>query len=120
MLRKLRGVRGKNGQGTASEYLVVILIVAAALSAMAVYLRRAYQGRVFDANSFMMQSAHGALNKTLGLEYEPYYVRSAELKTERSNERTIVLGPPGIITKTINYQKQSVSTSVQYPPKNAI
>ena len=116
----LIGSRGRMGQGLVSEYAVMVVIGVAVISAMMVYVRRAYQGRVRDTSQFMMQSAASALGKNIRLEYEPYYTESSTIQTVGDNQQTDVLGAPGIFRKQLDFGRNSIANSVQYPPKNAI
>lgn len=111
MLQKFRNK--KTGQ-IGAEYVVLIMIVLAVVTAMFVYVKRTYQGRARDARRMMIRRAAMALNQNMQLEYEPYYVEAVSNRDNTSTEKSYVTAG-GYVTETES-KTGTVSTSKQLPP----
>lgn len=101
------------------EMVLTFAIVVAALIAMSAYVRRSYQGRILDADLLMLGAAGNALNGTVGLQYEPYYVNTSTRKDQYESERINVFGGGVHLRNTTKDTKQK-STSDQAPPHKSI
>lgn len=111
----VRPSAGRAGQGISTEYVVAFFLIVTALVSMAVYMRRALQGRVADTNHFAISEASRALGSKVNREYEPYYVELDSQHEDRYSDRTRVYGK-GAHIKSIDTQKNVSSFSTQLQP----
>ena len=93
----------KRGQSTA-EYLVVLALVLAAVTAMQVFGERALKGKMYGAwNKFpnVGSTGDGANFLTNQRQYEPYYVNENQNITQNQNVKTdILIG--GRVNRVVN------------------
>ena len=119
----------KNRGQAIAEYILMITVVITMLTAMAVFLRRALQGRFKDARDYMItavnatytQTRQGATPMNIAYEYEPYYLETrSEVSRESDNQLNIKKGGRGgIIRKVLNETTTANTESIQAPPKDA-
>ena len=125
-------LRQKKGQAVFGEYVLLAVIVVAAVTAMTVYVRRALQGRVRDAvmssaatvrTPFSMDggTTFEPYRGPIHLQYEPYYANRASFIDQQSDGvRTLTAGgSSGIFREDINERTYIQSYSNQGPPKDA-
>lgn len=132
-----------NQQGIApiAEYALTFFLVIAVILAMSTYIQRTLQGRMRDARIYMVETASSAcgsdcLNatglssdtKTIGMQYEPYYVQTNALVSRQAQDwKTLegvgyydIHGIPrfgtGIFRAQTNTQNQSTASSNQLAP----
>lgn len=108
---------GKSGQIILSEWVLLAVIVMAALTIMSSYVRRAYQARIYDADVFMLSKAGNVFNNTIDLEYEPYYLNTSAI-TGATSTSSWASGSGAYVMGYADTKQQSVNTS-QAPPMNA-
>ena len=111
MLQKFRDTKG---QMVASEYVIVLALAAAAITAMGVYFRRAVQARIRDANVEMIDIVRQRTNGTyqgtnVWVQYEPYYTNTESTITRdlTTTREKFGVGPGfgvGISQTTYNQQ----------------
>ncbi len=109
------------------EYAFVIVIIVSVISAMAVYVRRALQARIWDARNSMIKTVadnyNGVANYTILNEYEPYYSQAATEAANDSGERASLLGggstTTGVFLKDFNSTIDVQTNSEQLPPRDA-
>jgi len=115
----IKRYRNKYGQ-VIQEWVFLLVVVITAVSAMTIYVKRALQARMYDANNYMVQEASsGAPDINLdSSQYEPYYTVTSSRRTETVNNSITLSagGTSGIFHKIINERTQNVSTSTQLPP----
>ncbi len=98
-----RGINGKNGQSSLSEYVVTFFVVIATVVAMTVYIQRSIQAKVVDSRDYMVGAAASecgpdcmAAARISGSgipgEYEPYYGKVDSRTTRNSDVRTGLTG----------------------------
>jgi hypothetical protein len=109
-------VRGTLGQAIFVEWVMTVAIAITALSLMTVYVRRAYQARIYDADTFMLSKVGNAFSNTIRLEYEPYYAETHTAKFYYSN-RSWRTGTGTYILGYGDSGQQRMITS-QEPPGN--
>ena len=110
-----------------AEYAFVIVIIVAVISAMAVYVRRALQARIWDARNSMIQTIvnnyNGVANYTILNEYEPYYSQAESEAVNDSGERASLLGggstTTGVFLRNSNSTTGAQTNSAQLPPREA-
>ena len=110
-----------------AEYAFVIVIIVAVISAMAVYVRRALQARIWDARNSMIQAIannyNGVANYTILNEYEPYYSQAETEAVNDSGERASLLGggstTTGVFLRNSNSTIGAQTNSEQLPPRDA-
>lgn len=100
------------------EYAVLIIIAVSAAIIMSVYVRRALQGRIHDANLRTMGSASLALNQNINIEYEPYYVVSTTNTDQQTDDRSYHL-PGGNYFKVIDFERRTSTSGQQLEPGRA-
>ena len=110
------------------EHVVTYLIVVLVITGMTIYIKRALQGRMYDAKNYMMKTAakafyntyNNSLNFTMNSGYEPYYLYTDATTTRTSDETQQLLGSgtlsSGIFRKTVNQDTSVQSFSNQLPP----
>lgn len=114
----------------ATEYVIVLGVALAAVSAMAVLGKRAIQGKLFDARMHMTDSVRGAVQTlndrgymaegtVLYSGYEPYYTLTNSVVASNSVDtyRLTVdpdTGPTAV--KETDASSRIETTSVQLPP----
>lgn len=106
------------GQAVSAEYVVVLLVVVGALTAMTVYMRRTIQARAYDAQTLMIAKASKGLEKPILDEYEPYYTNSTTKTEQRQTDASRVLSL-GDYRKELDLEKSSYTESRQEPPQDA-
>ena len=81
----------KKAQVMLSEYVTIVVVVIASITAMTVYFRRSLQARIHDAHVGMVKEVaartNGIYNGNIYYEYEPYYV---ETNVDRSVDSTVI------------------------------
>jgi len=96
--------------------------------AMTVYFRRAVQGRIVDARTYMVKQTIDAARSTdatfygnLHIEYEPYYGNTESSVTRDSSETRELLqgGTSGIFRKAFNESTQVQTNSTTAAPIEA-
>jgi hypothetical protein len=109
----LQGFYGRKGQGVSAEYVLLISVLAIAVTAMTIYVRRALQGRMHDAvNQAAVRSA-GALGQDVLLQYEPYYVNSSSDTIAKSLQEDA--GEAGIYKARRDTFRNTRAASTQLP-----
>ena len=119
----LKALKNKNAQAVMGEYVLVIFLVMAVLSAMTFYIRRAVHARIHDARDYMVREVRGrtagAFNGDLYKEYEPYYGNTAARISRRVDDETRVLpgASSGIFQKIYNETVAVRLNSETAPPR---
>ena len=80
-----RRTRNERGQGTA-EYLNVLALVLAAVTAMQVFGERALKGKMYGAWNQFANVGNGTNFLTNQHQYEPYYVREGTIINQNQND----------------------------------
>ena len=122
MFRKKNMIKmfhGQRGQSVATEYVVIFFLAIAAVAAMAMYVRRAFQGRFYDARMYTMQKAAQALGESVPFEYEPYYAQTDSNLAKRADEMTSISGAE-VVLRTSFEATTTNSHSVQRQPDRGI
>lgn len=75
------------------EYSILLGIAIAGIVAMAVFVQRGLQGRIFEAKKYMTQTVSCAVQETgaegrFSVEYEPYYVDTNSSVVQDSEDET--------------------------------
>lgn len=121
----------KKGQSVLSEYVVIFFLVVTAAVAMAVYVQRALQARVFDARNYAInqvsqecdENCLAATGGVIAREYEPYYGNIESNTDRRQQDASAIEGGldknEGLFHKSIDVMSNTVTTSRQKPPKDA-
>ncbi len=104
------------GQAVSAEYVVILLIVIGALSAMTVYVRRTIQARAYDAQTLALAKASKGLGRTVANEYEPYYSVTVTKTEQEQTDSTRVLSF-GDYRKELDLSKNTETESLQKPPE---
>lgn len=77
MFSKLKKNRA---QATLTEYMVMIFIVVGVMTSMSAFIKRALQGRIYDARNFSVnlikEQTEGKYDGPIYYAYEPYYANS--------------------------------------------
>ena len=111
-----------------SEYVLTYVLVVVTLSAMGVYIKRAIQGRVRDANRHVLNrmSEKGFTNPggmNIWAQYEPYYLKSEAVRgfqgDTKKNLVPVVPGETGIFRENTQEDRDTTSSGSQLPPKDA-
>lgn len=110
---------GQRGQSVATEYVVIFFLAIAAIAAMAMYVRRAFQGRVYDARMYTIQKASQALGGAVPFEYEPYYAETDSNLVKRTSE-TLNISGPEVVLRTSSEVGATNSFSIQRQPDRGI
>jgi hypothetical protein len=121
MLKVLKLCRNHKGQALFGEYVIVIFVVVTVTFAMTIYVRRALQGRIFDARNAMLRTVRAEYNGVLYRGYEPYYGNRTSLidQSTDSTKQLLEGGSTGIYHETYDTRSKSQSYSEQLPPKAA-
>ena len=120
----LRTLKNKNAQAVMGEYVLVIFLVMAVLTAMTVYFRRAVQARIHDARDYMVTEVRarttGVFNGNLYREYEPYYGNTSARVFRSTDYEARVLpgGSSGIFQKDYNETVSVQVNSETAPPRD--
>ena len=120
----LRVLKNKNAQAVMGEYVLVIFLVMAVLTAMTVYFRRALQARIHDARDYMIGEVRvrtaGVYNGNLYKEYEPYYGNTAARVFRSMDDEIRVLpgGSSGIFQKIYDGTVSVQVNSETAPPQD--
>ena|SRR3989338_451088 len=107
------------------EYAFVIVIIVSVISAMAVYIRRALQARIWDARNAMIKTVadnyNGVANYTISNEYEPYYSQAETEASNDSSERAALRAgkPTGLFLKDFDSTVNVQTNSEQLPARDA-
>ena len=111
------------------EYVFMLVLVVAAVSAMSVYVRRALQAKIYDARGAMIERVAGAYNSspyapvtTFSNEYEPYYLQTntTGISDYQDQDSLTAGGTTGTFLKNIIIGATAADThSTQLPPKDA-
>ena len=108
----------QRGQAIGAEYVVVTFVAIGAVMAMSVFVRRAIQARVHDAQVYTTSQASNALGRPIPVEYEPYYAEMISNTAQNATDRTRFVGGNSY-RKVIEQEKHVASQSLQLPPKQA-
>lgn len=114
MLRRVR-----SGQSMISEYALLLILAVTAVAAMTVYGRRALQGRIFDAQRYVIKQTATALGQPVAIEYEPYYANSSSNTDSRSAVLENVVRGQAYHNKETLTVSNTASISQQLPPSEA-
>lgn len=94
-----------------SEYTVTIFVVILAVVGMTVYFKRAIQGKIFDAQIYMVNEVRdrtaGQYTGNLYYAYEPYYVQTNSIVDRNASDTVLLSGGP-----TEKYQKIFDQTTI--------
>jgi hypothetical protein len=107
------------GQAVAAEFVVILLIVIGALTAMTVYARRTIQARAYDAQTLAIAKASKGLGQTVLNEYEPYYTVTGTKTDQQQVDSSQVL-PLGDYRKDLEITKKSETEAQQNPPETYV
>lgn len=118
-------LKNKKAQAVTGEYVLVFFLAVAAMVAMTVYVKRAYQAQFRNARMAMINIVNertGAYyTGNVFYEYEPYYLSTDATTTRRSDQREYQTGTAlstGIYTKVLD-SSTSISSIANYaPPKD--
>ncbi|MBF0483767.1 MAG: hypothetical protein HQL25_03565 [Candidatus Omnitrophica bacterium] len=128
--RNKRGDQGialfsKRGQILASEYVVIFSVVTGMIIMMTVFVKRAFQARIYDARNTMVEQARANAGDsyigTINAEYEPYYMQSKRFSDSTTNSQEQILpgGTDGTYIKsTFDYSNEKKNV-IYLPPKDA-
>lgn len=113
----LKILRSSRGQAIIAEYVVVLMVVIAAVALMFTYTKRTFQAKVRDAQRMAVSSAYEGVEGSTNvyMEYEPYYVRSESRINSRQEDYTHIASG-GLFNKTTDSGRHVDSFSVQYAP----
>lgn len=123
-------LRENKGQGHFVQYSLMFFLVIGLVTVMSTYVRRAVQGRIKDAKTFMFLTANAAyadpnnnLYGNLMGAYEPYYVNREFTRAvySRETERTLpAFGTAGIYEREYE-QHETITTGAANlaPPGDA-
>jgi hypothetical protein len=122
----LKVLKNQRAQIIAGEYVVIIFIVVAMMTAMGTYVKRALQGRIRDARKYMVQTVwdrtvtdEGRLyNGPLWRGYEPYYVDTNSAVRREDFTRSMLL-PGGASQKEYKGGMTVFTNSETAPPRDA-
>lgn len=122
-------IRNNKAQATVGEYVLVFFVVVGVITGMSIFVRRAIQGRIRDAQDTMYRTIEGEVTNTFGLgnglrfrrEYEPYYALRWAQTQHTQNERRQLYGSfnqsSGIYRLDIDKDETRVtSNGYQLPP----
>lgn len=125
-------LRQKNGQAVFGEYVLLAVIVVAAVAAMSVYVRRTLQGRIRDSVMSSAETVRASFSSDGGitytqyagpihLQYEPYYAnRVSAIDQQSDGIRSLTAGgSSGLFREDINDRIYIQTYSNQAPPKDA-
>lgn len=116
------------GQAILAEHVMVFFIVVAALTAMTVLVRRAFEARIHDARNFAIEMAANACDVNcqaasngVSWGYEPYYMQTfSDVQRNSDNHQGITNGSAGelgaIYISSVNDTSNISSISHQLPP----
>ncbi|MEI6437121.1 MAG: hypothetical protein WCO69_00050 [Candidatus Omnitrophota bacterium] len=111
----LKNFRSKKGQAVSGEYVLAAILMVGALSVMTVYLRRAFQARVYDGQRKIMADASAALGTKVRAEYEPYYtMTSSRTNSSKADRSRGIAG--GEINRTMESESGTFYVSNQLQP----
>jgi len=129
MLRTINNIRA---QAIMGEYVLVFFMVAAVMTAMTVFFKRAVQGRIRDARVGMELIIANHLEAegyplywtgNMRTHYEPYYANSSSLISRDTRKETQLFATPGfssgLFLKIINEASSTKTLSNTAPPKDA-
>ncbi len=121
----------KRGQATLPEYVLLLMIVVAFVTAITIYVQRGLQARILDGRNYAVDQARRECNGNclaatgggMSREYEPYYGHIIS-KTDRGMEdlSTIEGGvdeKEGVYKKYTDIRTTVNTESRQRPPRDA-
>lgn len=120
----LKSLRNKNAQAVMGEYVLVIFLVMAVLTAMTIYFKRAVQARIHDARDYMVSEVRvrtaGSFDGNLYKEYEPYYGNTVATVFRSMDDQTMILpgASSGIFQKIYNETVAVQVNSETAPPRD--
>lgn len=120
----LRYLNNRRAQALIGEYVLVIFLVMATISAMTIYFKRGIQARIYDARNYMINDVRvrtqGSYFGNLYYGYEPYYINSDATITRDIDYTTTLLpgGSSGIFKKTISESTGVEVSSETAPPRD--
>ena len=120
----LRYLNNRRAQALIGEYVLVIFLVMATISAMTIYFKRGMQARIYDARDYMINDVRvrtqGSYFGNLYLEYEPYYINTDATITRDIDYTTTLLpgASSGIFKKTISESTGVEVSSETAPPRD--
>jgi hypothetical protein len=103
-----KNLKSKCGQGMFAEYTITFFLVVGVIMAMSVYVRRAIQGRIFSAHSYVFKDVNAVYNSGMNFQggiwaqYEPYYINSQTYRAYTQSQETRLL--PGGRDGIVEYQ----------------
>ena len=119
-------LRNHKGQGITVQYTLTFFLVIAVIGAMTVYVRRAIQGRVRDARTYMVMTVNSVFHDpsvnalgNLYWEYEPYYANADVTRGTDSIERLSTPQPGGVTWIDYDSSVTTNASSTQAPPRDA-
>ncbi len=120
----LKYLKDKQAQVMVGEYVMVIFLVLAAMTAITVYFKRAVQARIHDARYYMAnevrQRVGEQFNGTLSGSYEPYYTDTSSTISRGSSQTTSVFPglSSGIFEESFNEATNVTTFSTTAPPRD--
>ncbi len=115
-------LKKKRAQAILTEYMVVIFIVVGVMTSMSVYIKRALQGRMYDARNYAVNSIkEQTKDKYKGpvyYAYEPYYANSTSIIESNESMKSKLFGG-GASTREFDGDVVTTSQSETAPPKMA-
>jgi hypothetical protein len=106
-----------------SEYAVTFFLIVAVISAMSIMVKRALQGRLYEARNTMIRivNAETGPGLVVPLEYEPYYIETNSEVEQNSRDTVMLFGgaAPGVAGQNFLHKTEAHTNSVQFPPKDA-
>ncbi len=120
MITKLKYFETRRAQ-VIPEYAITFFLIVAVISAMSMMVKRALQGRIYEARNTMIRVVNAESPVPVPLEYEPYYMETRSEVRRNSSETVGLRGgtPPGVATKDFLEKTEANTQSVQFPPKEA-
>ena len=110
------------GQATLTEYMVMIFIVVGMMTAMSAFIKRALQGRIYDARNFGVDrikgQTSGKYNGPVYYAYEPYYANSSSVIDSKEVMTSKLFGG-GASIREFGGDVITTSQSETAPPKKA-
>lgn len=110
-----------------SEYALTFFIVVAAMAGMSLFMKRALQGRIRDAQQSMVATINARTTnyvKTPFFQYEPYYMNTSSV-VDKDLSTTQTVGPSpgfssGVFGQTWDESTEVRSTSNTISPRAVI
>lgn len=115
-------LKNKQAQVNLTEYVVIIFIVVGVMTVMGTFVKRALQGRLFDARNYAVnvikERTKGKYNGNIYSGYEPYYLNTVSL-IDMGESTTGRLSKGGAFAKDYNSLTTRETNSETAPPKDA-